>query len=221
MKTIIGCFIFCFISLTGNTQTGNVEAVNKTVFLLPDFVNGKVLFLNGTNQQVMLNYNLLFKQMIFQQNGLVMALDHINTVDTVYIDSMKFVPVDTLFYEIRLEQTVIPLYIRHSCIVTKDGAATPFGGTTQTGAVQNLTSYRLGVATPYQLKVADNYDVNQLATFYLKKSDGFVQVKNSKQIKALFPAKEKQVAEFIKKQHTNFTNQKDVEHLLIYCDQLN
>lgn len=58
MKVIIGCFIFCFVTFTARTQSGTVEAVNKTVFLLPEFVNGKVLFLNGTNQKAeRLKYN--------------------------------------------------------------------------------------------------------------------------------------------------------------------
>lgn len=221
MKEIIGCFIFLFISLTGRSQTGSVDAVNKTVFLLPEFANGKVLFSNGTNQRVLLNYNLLFEQMIFQQNGLVMALDHIKTVDTVYIDSLIFIPVDTFFYEVRLEQTAIPLYIRHSCNVTKDGGATPFGGTTQTGAVQNLTSYRLGVATPYQLRVADNYTVNKSAGFFIKVKEQFTPVKSAKQVGELYPGNEKKISIFIKDNHIIFNNKLDVERLLLFIGTFN
>lgn len=221
MKNIIGCFLFFIIAVTGRTQSGPADAINKTVFLSPEFTNGNVLFLNGTNQQVMLNYNTLFEQMIFQQNGLVMALDDINTVDTVYINSLKFVPTDTFFYEVRMEQTPIPLYIRHSSNVTTDGAATPFGGTTQTGAVQNLSSYRFGMVTPYQLKVADNYTVNKSAAYFIKVNHQYMQLKSAKQIRQLYTGDEKKISTFIKDNHIIFNKTHDVEKLVLFISTIN
>ncbi|MCW3092485.1 MAG: hypothetical protein JWP81_3554 [Ferruginibacter sp.] len=221
MKEIICCFLFFFIMLTGKTQTGTAEAVNQTVFLLPEFAHGKVLFLNGTSQQVMLNYNTLFEQMIFEQNGLMMALDQINTIDTVFIDSMKFIPVDTSFYEVRLEQTRFSLYTRHSSIVTKDGTAAPFGGTTQTGAVQNLSSYRLGVATPYQLKPADNYTVNKQVTFFIKINEQLTLVKSPKQLGQLSPGNEKKIIRFIENNDIVLNKRQDLEKLLLFIETFN
>ena len=220
MKKIFFSWLFSLSLIAVAAQSPAEASVNNIVFLLPAFVNGKVLFSNGSQQEVLLNYNTLFSQMIFEKDSLKLAIDQSDNVDTVYIGSRKFVPVDTFFFEVRLEQTKFPLYINHTCTVSKSGAATPFGGNSQTGAVQNLSSYRLGVSTPYQLKVADSYTVNHLSDFYIKTAAGFIQLKKSKQVKALFPFKEKQVSDFIKKQHTNFSNQKDVEQLLIYISQL-
>src|SRR3978361_840775 len=95
--------------LTVGAQSGTVEQVNKRVFIYPQFLQGTVHFISGTSQAAMLNYNALFQQMIFVQNGLMLTLDNINTIDTVYIDSNKFVPVDTIFYEIKLAGTFFPL----------------------------------------------------------------------------------------------------------------
>lgn len=202
------------------SQTESEDAVNKTVFLLPEFMNGKVVFKNKATQLVPLNYNTLFSQMIFEQNGVKMAIDNIETVDTIYIDSMKFVAVDTIFYQVKLEENKFPLYIRHTCTVSKVGAATPFGGTTQTGAVQNLTSYRFGVSTPYQLKVADEYTVNHRAEFWAKRNSTLIQIKNAKDILSLVPGKQAQVKTFMKENHTNVIKQYDIEQLLFFCSQL-
>jgi hypothetical protein len=215
------CLLISFtVLLPVFAQTESEDAVNKTVFLLPGFVNGKVVFKNGPAQQVPLNYNSLFSQMIFEQDGVKMAIDNIETVDTIFIDTMKFVPVDTIFYQVRLEQNKFPLFIRHTCTISKVGAATPFGGTTQTGAVQNLSSYRFGVATPYQLKVADEYTVDHLAEFWTRSDNLLEQIKTAKDILSLVPGREDQVKSFMKKNHTNVIKQYDMEQVLAFCSQL-
>lgn len=95
--------------------------------------------------------------MIFQQNGTMAALANTATIDTVYISSRKFVPVDTLFYEVRLEAASLPLYIHPTCDVSQAAPSTAYGGSSPTGAVQRISSFRFGVATPYQLYVPHNY----------------------------------------------------------------
>ena len=220
MKISICCFLFLIGALYARAQQETAETVNRSVFLLPEFVNGKVLFLNGGTQAVKLNYNLLFEQMIFQQNGTLLALDQVNTVDTVYLDSMKFVPVDTFFYEVEREETVLPLYMRHHCVVTNDGAATPFGGTSRTGAVQQLSNYRLGVATPYQLAVPDNYMVNNSVTYCMMINHQITAIKSAKQVALLYPGNEKKIRGFIKENRVDFNKKPAIEQLLWFLATL-
>ena len=213
LVVLIGCI---FILGTSHAQTYSIDDLNQTVFLYPDFYKGKVLFKNGSVQHAIFNYNTLFQQMIYVQNGVMLALDDVVAIDTVYVDSLRFIPVDSSFYEVKLAQSPVPLFIKYNVDVTRPAPATPFGGTSQTGAVQNISSYRFGVATPYQLKVADNYTVRKFAEYYIRSGGRFIQIKGIKQIKQLYPASEKQIHKFIKNHHIRFDKTGDMEKLLSF-----
>jgi hypothetical protein len=201
-------------------QPLDAEAVNRSVFLFDGFIPGEAHFKDGTKQKASFNYNTLFQQMIFQQNGNMGALANTAAIDTVYISSRKFVPVDTVFYEVRLEAARLPLYVHHICDVSQAAPSTPYGGNSQTGAVQRISSYRFGVATPYQLSVPDNYTVTLKDEFLVRPAGQFIHVKNLKQFSALFPGKEKALKAFINQNSTSFSKQADIEKLLVFSIQL-
>ena len=213
LLVLIGCI---FILGASHAQTYSIDDLNQTVFLYPDFYKGKVLFKNGTIQHATFNYNTLFQQMIYVQNGVMLALDNVITIDTVYIESSKYVPVDSLFYEVKLAHSPLPLFIKYNVDVTRTAPATPFGGTSQTGAVQNISSYRFGVATPYQLKVADNYTVRKFAEYYIKPAGKFMPIKGMKQLKHLYPESEQWIRRFIKDNKIGFNKTSDMEKLLTF-----
>ena len=220
MKKIIICSLFCCFHLYSIAQTLDADAVNRSVFLFDGFIPGEAHFKDGTKQRVAFNYNTLFQQMIFQQNGTMAALVNISAIDTVYINSRKFVSVDSMFYEVRLEAASMPLYIRHVCDISTAPPSTPYGGNSQTGAVQRISSYRFGVATPYQLNVPDNYTVVLKNEFLVQQSGQFVHIKNFKQFSSLFPGKEKQIKAFVKENDISFSKQTDIEKLLVFSGQL-
>ncbi|MDO9376138.1 MAG: hypothetical protein V4725_03240 [Bacteroidota bacterium] len=217
LLVVTSCIFFVF---TTNAQSYLVDDLNQTVFLYPDFKKGKVLLKNKSEQQAIFNYNMLFQQMIYVQNSVMMALDEIDKIDTVFVDTVKFVPVDTSFYEVRLSNTNLPLFIKYQVDITPAAPATPYGGRSQTGAVQNITSYRFGVATPYQLKVSDAYNVRRFAEYYIKRADNFVHLKNAKHLKYLYPNQEKAIGMFIKQHHPSFNNTGDMERLVSFMSNL-
>lgn len=215
-------FVCCFLIEMGlaNAQSYSIDDINKTVFLYTEFYPGKVLFKDKTTQPAAFNYNTLFQQMIYVQNGLLLALDKTATIDTLYVNNRKFVPADTVFYEVRLEDTGFPLYTSYTCEIFKVPPASPYGGTSQTGAVDNLASYRLGVATPYQLRIPENYTVEKRSSFFTRINGQFLPVKNTKQVTALFPANEGQLKNFIKGNHISFNKEADMEKLFLFFGSL-
>ena len=221
MKKIICCAVILFTGLMSFSQATDIAAVEKSVYLFPDFVNGKVHFKNGPDQQAVLNYNTFFQEMIFQQRNSFMAIDNVKAVDTIYIDSSKFIPFDSVFLEVKMEKEKLPYYIQHLCTVSKLDPPTPFGGRSGTGAVQNVSDYRISVATPYQLKVPDDYLVKHSSLFFIKQNNKLVQIKNIKQFSDLFPGKESMLKDFAKQHNINFSKEEDIETLLKFCGSLN
>ena len=220
MKKIILCSFFCYGYLMAVSQSGNTDFVNRSVFLLPEFTSGKVHFKKGTVQQALFNYNLLFQQMIFSQNGNMAALSDLQLIDTVYFSNRKFIPVDTVFYEVRLENTKYPLYVHHTCTVEKVAASSPYAAGSQTGAIQNINTFRYGVATPYQLLVPDNYTVEYKDIYMIRQDDEYVAIKGIKQLKAIFPDKDKVIKAFVKESNIDFGKLADVEKLMVFCEGL-
>ncbi len=208
--------ICCCFTTAATAQQYSIDDLNRTVFLYPDFYKGKVLFKDKSVQEAIFNYNTLFQQMIFVQNGVMMAMDKESTIDTVYVDTLLFVPVDTFFYEVKQPYSPLPLFINYKAEVIRPGPAMPFGGTSETGAVQNVSSYRTSVATPYQSKVPDTYEVRKFAEYYIKSGAGFVQLKSFKQLKQLYRANEDEISDFIKENHISFNKTADMEKLVLF-----
>ena len=68
-------------------------------YLFPVFTKG-IVITKGGRQEANLNYNMIIEQMIFEQKGKYLALDHLETVDTVIINNRKFIPSGNVFYEL-------------------------------------------------------------------------------------------------------------------------
>jgi hypothetical protein len=205
---------------TARAQQYTIDDITQSVFLYPDFLPGKLLYKDKSEKKISINYNTLFQQMIFVKDTGLLALDNIPAIDTVFIDTLKFVPVDTIFYEVRLQGSALPLFIKYETELTKAAPPTPYGGTSQTGAIDNLRTYRYSVATPYQLKVPDNYNLKKIATYYIKPGNRLIRLKNSKQVRELYPANEKPISRFIKENHIEFGKTYDMEKLVLFIGTL-
>ncbi len=220
MKKITALLLCVGIIHATKAQQYSIDDLNQTVFLYPAFYKGKVLFKNKSEQQAIFNYNTLFQQMIYVQNGVMLALDQIANIDTVYVDTLKYVPVDTIFYEVRMAKSAVPLFIKYESDVAKPGPATPFGGNSQTGAVQNVSSYRFNAATPYQLKVPEAYTVRKWTEYYIMSDGELVHVNGMKQLQQIYPDNEKQLSKFVHSNHTSFNKTSDMEQLVSFIATL-
>lgn len=218
-------FVFLIFSFAVTIAFGQEEDTSsqQSVYLLPDFVAGKVLFKNAAVQEVNLNYNTFFQQMIFQQNDQMMAIGNIEAVDTIFMAGAKYVPFDTLFYEIKMEEQRVPYYILHTCKLNKtEQTGSAYSGISATGSQRevDLSTYRFSVATPYRLKLPITYTVERQRSFYVKQGNKILPLKNAKQFKNLFPGKEEEMKYFIKDNNISFVKEVDIQKLLLFCNHL-
>ena len=147
-----------------------------------------------------------------------MALTELETVDTIYIDDKKFVPVKEAVYEIVTPAEQIPLFVNYTnktrpIVATVDHN----GGSKQAGSQVSNTVSDAYVNRTFR----GNYSVEFIRHFLLKKRQSFYKVNNEKQLIRVFPESEVAIRKFIFENKTNFSSLTDMINLVVFCNEQN
>jgi len=215
--------VFLFMSLSALRAQRDVDAGTEGItenspYLFPAWNRGVVHFKTGDSRETLLNYNVLFQQMIFNDGKSMLALDKLPTIDTVRIAGRKFVVVDTIFYEVASASAAVPLYIHYRAQLVLAGTNIGFGSSNQTAPSENLESFRIGNVTPYDTKIPDKYKVERQVEFLVKKKDGFLVLTGAKQLGDVFPGKEKMIRQYMRDHEIAWGKVEDMEKLFVFCN---
>ncbi len=205
--------VISFISTVNAQPEQQGAALYHYVF--PSFIEGTVKQKSGEVNKVLLNYNSITEEMIFEQSGRQMALDKTENIDTVFIEKKKFIPAGNVFYEVATSTTVA-LYIQHKTTVVPPGENTGFG-TSQTSAINSITDLKRA-GTAYRLKLPSDYKLLSKTVYWVNKNNSYINVKNVKDIQDLFPEKSGVIKDFVKAGKINFKNPADVIKLIMFCN---
>ena len=209
MKRIILLFAFYF-------SVSCLFAQNTiTQYLFPQFSEGTVMKKSGEIVKALMNYNTLTQEMIFKQNEQFLALDQVETVDTVYILNSAFIPVNNMFYEVAVKAPV-GLYVQYQTIIIPPGNETGFGQS-QTTAITNISDLK-NSGKAYALKLPDEYKLRSETGFFLKQGDKFINIRNAKDVKNVFSSKADAINTYLKSNKINFKNKDDVAKLVEFCN---
>jgi hypothetical protein len=203
------------LQLTLNGQTKPDGSAPQ--FLFPEFSTGKVRLNNGNNQALELNYNTVSEKMVYKKDDILYDVMNTEIIDTVFIKESKFVPEGHVFLEVLLIAPV-SLYIQYQGELIPPGAVAGYGGTSQVSNTKNLTSVNLSMGY-YNLKLPDDYTVKLDQIFWIKK-DSLQNYSTERQFLKLFPEKEAELKEFIKKQKIKFDKPADQVRLVERCNEL-
>ena len=126
------CLIFCCCF---NLEAQETTPSNKE-YLFDSFTDGKALLKNKRFNQTKFNYNCVYQELHFLNNGEDMTMDNNSNIDTIYIDNRKFIPHLNRFLEdIPVNNTVLLVDYKTKAVpFAKKGA---FGIATQ-GSVQAI-----------------------------------------------------------------------------------
>ena len=187
-------------------------------YVLPEFTIATVKLKTGVVEKAMMNYNMLTEEMIFQKSGMMLALDSISKVDTINLDGQLFVPHDKIFYEV-LVIGHYSLFKQNKCNTLAAGVPSGYGGRTETGAAKSRTML-LDMGRAYKLKLPDEIHVVPDSHFWILK-DGLYQKANTlRQVIKIFPAREKEIKQFVRKNRTDFLINQDVVNLVVFCNKI-
>lgn len=189
-------------------------------YLFPKFTISKVLLKNGGTQSVPMNYNMVTERIVYEQDGKRFDLININTVDTIYIQKSKFIPVGKVFYEVILKDEPVSAFIQPQATLMSAGTPAGYGGTSQVAATKRLSSIELSGGR-YNLPLDDDYIVNLSPVYWIRRSgepemESFL---NEKQFLKLFPDKEKELKSYIKQNKFKITTAGDFAAVIKYYNE--
>lgn len=180
-------------------------------YALDSFQDARVKLRSGQVYSQKMNYNLVTREMIFEQNGKFLAIAHPEEVDTVYFDSRKFVPVGKAFYEY-LGGNTVPLFLEHTCTIKEPGAQTGYGTTNSSATTSISTLLNSGGA--YELQLPTDFKVIPGHNYYVRKDGQFIKVNNDSQFIKAFPDKKDIIKNWISANHTSFSKSEDLVMLV-------
>jgi hypothetical protein len=209
-------FIACFSDITVRGQDKS-ETVSPH-YVLPDFVKGSVKMKNGKTIGAIMNYNKVSEEMIFDKDGQRLAMDNLQTIDTVFLGSMKFVPFEKVFHEVLVNDR-ISLFMQHKCNLVPPGKPAGYGGTSETSATSTI-SVLVSSGMLYKLELPGEYRVSDVSQFWIIKDKLPVRIAGERQILKTFPEKSKEIEQYIKQNKLNLRKQADMIELINKCNDL-
>lgn len=215
MKHIICVLISSLIFISSYTQSKYVE---MTHYLFSEFTQGVILMKAGTKYDVLLNYNSLTEEMIFENNGKKMAIAKVELrlVDTVFIKDRKFIALNSKFFEL-LYHSKWDMYVEHKCKLNEPGKPSGYGGTSKTKSIKTYSSF-YSEGTIYELKLPDGYEIEPYTYYWLKKNGELNRFINMRELKKLYKDKEDLFKAYVKKYGVKYDNQESIIQLIEYLE---
>jgi hypothetical protein len=186
-------------------------------YVLSEFMLGSVKIKGGQTENAIMNYNQLTEEMIFEKDGLMLALDSIMKIDTVSIDSRLFIPHDKVFFEV-LVKGKVSLYKQHKCNLLATGNPSGYGGVTETGASRNISSIK-GYRS-FKLQLPRDYYITEASQFWLNYGGVFHKANTISQISGAFPEKKAEIKNYVKLKKLDIDKPEDRVALIVKCNEL-
>jgi hypothetical protein len=202
------------VQLTAQTTSNG----NFPQYLFPGFTRSVVKMKTGSSYNAVLNYNTVTGNMVWEKDGKLLDLTNMESVDTIFLQNRKFIPVDKVFYEV-LVNAPISLFIQHKSDLVPAGSPSGYGGTSQTASIKNFSSMSLKSGT-YNLEIPPDYTINPSSVYWIRKSNTMFSFLNKRQFLKIFPGKNDEIEKFIKQNHIKLENRDDLIKLVNHCNEV-
>lgn len=213
MKHVFYLLIFSLFASSGYSQE---KKRNITHYLFPEFTQGVVLMKTGVKNEALLNYNALTEEMIFENNGVKLALALVENIDTIFINDRKFFLLKGKFVEL-LCHSKYDLYAEHKCSIKDPGKPAGYGTSSQTAATSTYSSFFSGDRV-YDMKLPEAYETNPSTVYWLNKDNSLVKFISLRQLAKVFEDKENIFKEYLKKHNVKFDNQESLIKLIKFLE---
>jgi hypothetical protein len=174
---------------------------------------------NGVRNNVKLNYNAASEEMVFDENGKILAIDEavLPQVDTVFIADEKFIRMNNKFVKIIINEPEIDLFVEHKCRLIPPGKPAAYGGTSQTSSITSYSSI-MSDGRVYNLKLPDDYKIIPYNVFWLNRNGKLQSFSNLGQLKKIYRDKKKLIGDYLKENEVKLSNEKSVSDAINYLE---
>ena len=193
----------------------------EEIYRYPDFIDGLVVYNDGTFINSALNYNIVLGEMQFiNGRGDTMVIANSPDIKMVAFASDTFY-VNEGYLEVLEGDTNIMLLAKNFVKLMDVRNQGAYGTSNPSGAVDNYTSISAGNNTStMNLKVNQDMVYSFNTDFYIKKrSSDYIPVRKNVLLK-IFPDNKDEIKGFLKDNHINFTDVSDLVKLTGFLMQL-
>lgn len=187
-------------------------------YLYPDFSKAVVKMKNGQTRTAEMNYNMLTGNMVYKQEGKLYDLLNTEMIDTVVLYNSRFVRFGKAFYEVVVTEP-LSLFIHHKGDLVPAGKPAGYGGTSQTSSVTSLSGISTGVGY-YNLELPPDVIVKVDRIFWIRRNNEMFSFINKNQFLKIFPDKEGDLKEYMKKNRIKMESKVDLVKLMDYCNNI-
>ena len=206
---------FLFVLLVCASMFVQAQEPSNSPYVLPKFERSQVFLKNGDTIVKAINYNAVTEEMVFQQGGLMLALDNLDQVSQVLAGEHIFVLVNGKFYE-KIGNWADGLLTYYKYRVLPPSAPAAYGSDGGSTSATNWTSLT-DKATLYQFSLPDKFKIIRIQEFYLNKGGVLNKVSTFSQVASLFPNKKAALKALIKEKHLKFDNASDLKTIIGFC----
>lgn len=210
VEIIIALFLLTALKAIGQDK----QLENSPQYLYDSFSIGEVLMKDGKVQPAVMNYNTVTDKLIFEQNGQLLELSNLFTVDTIYLKDTKFIVIDNAFYEV-IDTSSIPILIQHKGKLQQPKKEVGFGGTSDVASSHNISIVQMD-GNYYNLPLPTNFKVTIDPIYSLMKDGKIVKFSSVRNLQKLFPEKKNEIQKFVKDGKLKFNNREDIEKIISF-----
>ncbi len=213
---------YILISLTLSISFFHAHAQGGVItvehYLYPEFTKGVVLMKTGVNQDVMLNYNSLTEEMVFEDKGQKLAIgdEAKQSIDTIFINNRRFVVVNNAFLEL-LHHADFHIYADHKCRLSMPGSPVGYGGTSHTASVTSLSSLNAD-GQFYQLKLPDSYETKAYTHYWIKKNGMMTEFTNMRPLRRFYNNKRAEYNAYTNQHNVSFEDPESIVQLILHLE---
>jgi hypothetical protein len=218
MKIFFALFASFFIQYS-NAQLMSADSSRFKALLFDNFHDGYVLLKSGDIEQAPLNYNTDDQSIYFQKEGRYMVLGGLETIDTIYFQHKKFVPVKNLIYEVVSDPSSTGIVF-----VSYSNKTRPLSATADHNGTSNQTANQVSntITNTYANGIMNtNRSVEIQKHYWMEKNKKLYKADNVKQVAKIFPSHSNDIEKFVAENNINFILDSDLIKLAEFCKNKN
>ncbi len=214
VELIIILFILGAFNIKG--QSSDMDGAPQ--YLFDNFSRGKVLLKNKKIEEVHMNYNTVTEKIVFERNRELLDMINLHTIDTIYLQDCKFIPVEDVFYEV-ITTSPMPLFIQHQGKLLPPDNIVGYGGTSGVTSPTHISNLQFPGGYYNNLQLSYDFKVEITPIYWLNKDKELVSFSNVKELKKLFPEKEDIIENYIKKNRLKLERKDDLIKIIRFIGE--
>ena len=184
--------------------------IDSAQFLLRNFENGYVYYKDGRTFNVPLNYSLLIKKFLFQDqhdNNNIKEFSEPEMVATIKIGERIFLPTKDGATEVLQKDP--PIFVQYRGALKWEGKQVGYGGRSETSAVDSYSSFQSGNTT-HKLETEKLILSRIDKIFRIERNGKQFRFLNEKQFLKAFPDHKEELKKYADDNKTDFNEIEDV-----------